>query len=333
MFHKLIIKITYSRHGIIKFELYNKILNVEQIEVKKMSTFLNYGFAWIAVFLMFLLSIKFFVRKLAQKQWKGKLIFKNINLFLKKSHIIMGVALILVGFIHGIYSPVSVFSLNIGTLCFITSILLGASYMFRKRLNKFKPWIIVHRVLTYTMVILLICHIIDVGGISVFSVISQNKQQFEMVYGQSTSTTGNYSNTTYSWYENNDTSNTDPSKTENTENAATTYFEGDVVLKDGTYTGTAQSYRGNMTVSVVISSGIVTSIDIISTNDDYRFYNAAGRSIIAAIESDQSLNVDAVSGATFSSVGIINAVNNALSNAVLSGKLPELKALPNIRRR
>lgn len=44
-------------------------------------------------------------------------------------------------------------------------------------------------------------------------------------------------------------------------------------------------------------------------------------SIIDNIINNQSLNVDAVSGATFSSKGIVEAVENALQTAVSEGQI------------
>lgn len=95
--------------------------------------------------------------------------------------------------------------------------------------------------------------------------------------------------------------------------------------KDGVYTGSAQGYGGITTVEVTISNGQITDIKILSHHDDSPYINNAS-SLIDAIINAQSTNVDAVSGATYSSSGIINAVRDALSKA--GGKdeenLPEI---------
>ena len=83
-------------------------------------------------------------------------------------------------------------------------------------------------------------------------------------------------------------------------------------LKDGTYTGNGQGFRGTISSSVVVKNGKVTSIPITSYQDDDQFFNRAKSSVINSIISNQSLNVDAVSGATFSSNGIKESVSNAL---------------------
>ena len=86
--------------------------------------------------------------------------------------------------------------------------------------------------------------------------------------------------------------------------------------KDGTYTGTGTGFRGGTTkMSVTVSGGNITSISTVSTYDTPSFYSRSEKTIINRILSKQSTSVDTVSGATYSSNGIINAVKNALSKA------------------
>lgn len=85
--------------------------------------------------------------------------------------------------------------------------------------------------------------------------------------------------------------------------------------KDGTYYGSAQGFGGTITVSVTIQDGAMAGISIISAPGETPSYLASARSVISAMLSAQSPNVDTVSGATYSSTGIINAVKNALSQA------------------
>lgn len=88
------------------------------------------------------------------------------------------------------------------------------------------------------------------------------------------------------------------------------------LYKDGTYQGNGTGFRGGTTtVSVTIQSGKITNITPVSYNDDAPFFNRAYSSISQQIISSQSSNVDSVSGATFSSNGIMQAVENALSQA------------------
>lgn len=82
--------------------------------------------------------------------------------------------------------------------------------------------------------------------------------------------------------------------------------------KDGTYYGTGTGYRGEIKVKVIVEKGNITSITIESYKDDDQFFNKAKSTIINNIITTQSTDVATVSGATYSSKGIINAVINAL---------------------
>lgn len=88
--------------------------------------------------------------------------------------------------------------------------------------------------------------------------------------------------------------------------------------KDGTYYGSAIGFAGPIKVKVVISGGKIASIEIVSTSDGSSYISKAS-AITGKIVSSQSTNVDTVSGATYSSVGIINAVRNALAQAAVDG--------------
>ena len=92
---------------------------------------------------------------------------------------------------------------------------------------------------------------------------------------------------------------------------AFTIGKGDFDIADGTYTGSAQGYSGTVTVSVKVENRTITAIDIISQSDTESYFERA-KGVIRTILTNQTVNVDAVSGATFSSNGIIGAVKNAL---------------------
>ena len=83
---------------------------------------------------------------------------------------------------------------------------------------------------------------------------------------------------------------------------------------DGTYAGSADGYHGTTSVSVTVTEGAIMDIHVVSTGDDTLFFNQAKAQVIPAIIAAQSAEVDTVSGATFSSFGIIDAVKNALSS-------------------
>lgn len=85
-------------------------------------------------------------------------------------------------------------------------------------------------------------------------------------------------------------------------------------FKDGTYIGVGEGYKGDIKVSVVIKNGKIYKINILSTEDDEQFFSKA-RKLTSSIITKQTADVDTVSGATFSSNGIIEAVSNALQKA------------------
>ncbi len=95
---------------------------------------------------------------------------------------------------------------------------------------------------------------------------------------------------------------------------------------DGTYYGSGTGFRGTITVKVVISGGVIKSISVVSSSDDAAYFNRAVN-LLSTIVSTQSTNVDTVSGATYSSVGLINAVRNALSKASISESAEEEEEL------
>lgn len=90
--------------------------------------------------------------------------------------------------------------------------------------------------------------------------------------------------------------------------------EGKVPYKDGTYYGTGEGYKGDIKVSVTISNKTIREIVVTDTKDDEAFFSRA-KSVLNSILNKQSTSVDTVSGATFSSTGLIDAVNAALLEA------------------
>mgnify|MGYP003255790828 FL=1 len=84
--------------------------------------------------------------------------------------------------------------------------------------------------------------------------------------------------------------------------------------QDGTYTGTGTGFSGPITVQVVIQDGKITEITILNTTDDSPYIENAS-ALLKTIIATQSTNVDTVSGATYSSVGLISAVRDALKKA------------------
>jgi uncharacterized protein with FMN-binding domain len=83
--------------------------------------------------------------------------------------------------------------------------------------------------------------------------------------------------------------------------------------KDGTYTGTGNSRRGSVQVSVTIQSGKIATVTIGRVSTEYPASDIAR--LPSEVVSRQSAQVDVVSGATFSSIAFRGAVQQALQQA------------------
>ena len=88
--------------------------------------------------------------------------------------------------------------------------------------------------------------------------------------------------------------------------------QGSFDLEDGVYNGSATGYSGTIKVAVTIKDHTITGIEILESVDDFAYMNLA-RGVIDRLLEAQSFDVDTVSGATYSSRGIIKAVKNALT--------------------
>lgn len=262
---------------------------------------MNFGLAWISVFLGIILAAKYIIRVMSQKQTKNQSKYKKLNLVMKKFHILFGILMIISGFLHGVFSSEKILSFNFGTYTLVLCLAVACVWSFRKLFIKRGVWIKYHRVLTLLLLISIIIHVIDVGGIQIFNVLS--------------------SGDAYVYQASNDNPKVNVDEINNN--------LGDVKLKNGTYTGEATGYRPGLILTVEIKNNIIKDIKVTQHNEvNSRFYQRPIQEIPSEIVQSQSLEVDAITGATFTSVGIINAVNDALSKALISGKLPELKQLP-----
>ena len=89
----------------------------------------------------------------------------------------------------------------------------------------------------------------------------------------------------------------------------------DLAYKNGIYTGDGQGFGGNIQVQVTLENDTITDIQVVSAPGEDSAYLSQGQGVISTILAAQSTDVDTISGATFSSTGIINAVNDALGKA------------------
>lgn len=111
------------------------------------------------------------------------------------------------------------------------------------------------------------------------------------------------------------TENTDSTDNIEKPDSADSTDTADQVYKDGTYTGDGQGFGGNIQVQITIADDTLTDIQVVSAEKEDSAYLSQGKAVIDRVLEAQSTDVDTVSGATFSSTGILMAVEDALGKA------------------
>ncbi len=86
-------------------------------------------------------------------------------------------------------------------------------------------------------------------------------------------------------------------------------------IPDGTYEGTGEGLFGPVKVSVAVQGGKIAEVKVLEHGETDGIADAAISGVPKAIVEKQDPDVDVVSGATFTSKGIIEAVKNALKGA------------------
>lgn len=134
-----------------------------------------------------------------------------------------------------------------------------------------------------------------------------NNESTENNVSSNNNVEGNTNSSNSSSSEGNNSSSSEQKQLEQTETKKSVY-------KEGTYTGYGEGMNGKIKVNVTISQDKITSISVGENSEDEE-YLAEAKGVIDRIIASQSTNVDVVSGATYSSNGIIGGVNEALSKA------------------
>lgn len=86
-------------------------------------------------------------------------------------------------------------------------------------------------------------------------------------------------------------------------------------LKDGTYTGTAHGHNSTIDVEVTVKDGALANVNVTGEEETNGIGDLAINMIVDKMNESKSTNVDTISSATISSLGIKNAVKNALEQA------------------
>ena len=84
-------------------------------------------------------------------------------------------------------------------------------------------------------------------------------------------------------------------------------------LADNEYIGEGEGFGGTIRVKVTMDGDQISKIEVLSHGETAGVSDPAFETIPDAIIAAQSTEVDAAAGATFSSKGIMEAVNDALS--------------------
>lgn len=84
---------------------------------------------------------------------------------------------------------------------------------------------------------------------------------------------------------------------------------------DGGYEGSAEGFGGPIRVKVTIEGGDIAAVEVLEAASEDPAYYSQAEAVIGEILSTQGVNVDTVTGATFSSGGIIRAATEALRAA------------------
>ena len=99
-------------------------------------------------------------------------------------------------------------------------------------------------------------------------------------------------------------------------------FTAPSAYRDGVYTASAQGFGGPITLQVTIQNDTIADITIVSAEGETQPYFSRARRVISTILESNTPEVDSISGATYSSTGILNAVKSALSSAAIQTEAP-----------
>ncbi len=309
-----------------------------------MALWFNLVLAWVSVALAVLLIVIWALRLINKKKkipW-----IKKLNCALRRHHKLIGILLVVTSVVHGILSSDVLLSFNWGTAVVIVAILLGLNWLLRKKLQLKKWWMYIHRSLTAVFVALLVVHVVNVGGILIDDLIAgrlgvpsadtiaiidseaytahaadvseeivEETQLPDLPKGNGNGHGNHNSNNISS----DASTEVTPSATQKPSAALPDTSAADTTTSlyaDGVYTGTGTGYRPGLVVEVAIENGLITSVTVTDHNEkNEMFWGVPVELIPQLIVESQSTDVDTVSGATMTSRGIIEAVNDALAQA------------------
>ncbi|WP_034328558.1 FMN-binding protein [Alkaliphilus transvaalensis] len=86
-------------------------------------------------------------------------------------------------------------------------------------------------------------------------------------------------------------------------------------LNDGTYEGTGQGFKGDIKIELVVEDGKVTDLNVLEHGETEGISDAAFEGITEQLLEKQSADLDVITGATMTSEGLIEAIEEALPKA------------------
>lgn len=101
--------------------------------------------------------------------------------------------------------------------------------------------------------------------------------------------------------------------------------ENTLKFTSGTYEGEAEGFHGNIKLKVTVDETSIKSVEIIEHNETNGIGTVALEKLPVEIVEKQSIGLDALSGCTFSSNGVLNAVENALKSSGVNLEALKLK--------
>jgi len=84
---------------------------------------------------------------------------------------------------------------------------------------------------------------------------------------------------------------------------------------DGVYSGSGNGFGGKIYVSVTVQNGYIAAVDVTSAEGDDKPYLRDALQITGMVIAAQSTQLDAISGATSTTWGILDAIDDALKGA------------------
>ncbi|MGN0294832.1 MAG: FMN-binding protein [Lachnospiraceae bacterium] len=102
---------------------------------------------------------------------------------------------------------------------------------------------------------------------------------------------------------------------ENAEKESEQGVEAVKKYRDGTWEGTGTGFGGEIRAAVTVENGEITGVEILSADSEDSAYFNMAKVLTDRIVEEQSTEIDTVSGATYSSKGILEAALDALNQA------------------